>query len=161
MIRDRVLPDQIHNYAHNNDWLAESWSYVGRVREAIELAKNMVELPRLSRTNAALATSPLAFPYDFSGSSWTLGRSRLLLILPRFELWDDLLALSATPYLQSTDSLDERARLARAVGLAWFARGDTNRAQHQLALIQEALKSLRSERQAAVDLADQNGTPRT
>ncbi|MBL9137396.1 MAG: redoxin domain-containing protein [Verrucomicrobiales bacterium] len=156
MIRDRVLPDQIHNYAHNNDWLAESWSYVGRVRDAVELARNMVELPRLSRTNAALATSPLAYPYDFSGSSWSLGRSRLLLLLPRFELWDELLALAETPYLESTDSLDESARLARALGLAWFARGDTHRAQQQQDLLQAALKRLRTERQAAVDLAEQN-----
>lgn len=156
MIRDRVLPDQIHNYAHNNDWLAESWSYVGRVRDAIDLAKNMVELPRLSRTNAALASSPLAYPYDFSGSSWTLGRSRLLLLLPRFELWDDLIALSETPYLEPTDSLDERARLARALGLAWFARGDTNRAQEQIVRLQDALNSLRTERQAAMDLAERN-----
>ncbi|MCC7375491.1 MAG: redoxin domain-containing protein [Verrucomicrobiales bacterium] len=156
MIRDRVLPDQIHNYAHNNEWLAESWSYVGRVHDAIDLSKNMVELPRLYRTNAALATSPLAHPYSYSGSSWSLGRASLLLLLPRFELWDDLLALAQTPYLEPTDSYDERAQLARALALAWFARGDTNRAQQQQVLLQDALKSLRAERQAAVDLAEQN-----
>ncbi|HEV3021239.1 MAG TPA: hypothetical protein VGX76_02185, partial [Pirellulales bacterium] len=32
MIRDRLVPDQIHNYAHNNDWLVENLSFIGRVR---------------------------------------------------------------------------------------------------------------------------------
>ena len=46
MIRDRILPDQIHNYAHNNEWLIRDWVHVGRVHEAVALAKNMIELPR-------------------------------------------------------------------------------------------------------------------
>merc|ERR1711969_126026 len=41
MMRDRVLPDEIHNYAHNNEWLTRSLRSVGRVPEALDLAKNM------------------------------------------------------------------------------------------------------------------------
>src|SRR5688572_9479958 len=52
MMRNRVLPDQIHNYAHNNDWLVRNLSYLGRVREGIDLTKNMVELPRHPKYNA-------------------------------------------------------------------------------------------------------------
>ena len=51
MMRDRVMPDQIHNYAHNNDWLVENLAYIGRVRDSIDLAKNLVELPRHPRYN--------------------------------------------------------------------------------------------------------------
>ena len=40
------MPYEIHNYGHNNEWLCRSLQHVGRVREAVDLAKNMVELPR-------------------------------------------------------------------------------------------------------------------
>ena len=33
-----VLPDQIHNFAHNNDWLAKNLCNIGRVHDAIDLA---------------------------------------------------------------------------------------------------------------------------
>jgi hypothetical protein len=46
MIRDQLLPDQIHNFAHNNEWLIRNLLFVGRLSEAIDLAKNMIELPR-------------------------------------------------------------------------------------------------------------------
>src|SRR5688572_22149541 len=53
MIRDRVMPYQIHNYAHNNGWTVENLVYVGRVGDAVELAKNLVELPRHPKLNDA------------------------------------------------------------------------------------------------------------
>jgi len=46
MIRERVLPFEIHNYAHNNQWLVTSLSHIGRVRDAIAVARNLVEQPR-------------------------------------------------------------------------------------------------------------------
>lgn len=46
MIRDGVMPDQIHNYAHNNEWLIRNLAFLGRVDDAIELAENMISLPR-------------------------------------------------------------------------------------------------------------------
>ena len=39
MIRDRVMPFEIHNYAHNNQWLATSLSHIGRARDAIAVAR--------------------------------------------------------------------------------------------------------------------------
>ena len=43
MNRDRVMPFEIHNYAHNNQWLCTSLSHIGRVRDAIAVARNLVE----------------------------------------------------------------------------------------------------------------------
>ncbi len=40
------MPFEIHNYAHNNQWLATSLSHIGRVRDAIAVARNLVEQPR-------------------------------------------------------------------------------------------------------------------
>ena len=51
MMRDRVLPDQIHNYAHNNEWLTRNFSHIGRIHDAVDLAKNMIELPRHPKFN--------------------------------------------------------------------------------------------------------------
>ena len=34
MMHDRVLPDQVHLYAHNNEWLVRMLLFLGRVREA-------------------------------------------------------------------------------------------------------------------------------
>ena len=47
MMRDRVMPDRIHNFAHNNEWLTRNLSQAGRVHRAMAMAKNMIELPRL------------------------------------------------------------------------------------------------------------------
>ncbi|MEO2009290.1 MAG: alkyl hydroperoxide reductase, partial [Pirellulaceae bacterium] len=34
MMRDRVLPDQIHNFAHNNEWLIRNLIFIGRASDA-------------------------------------------------------------------------------------------------------------------------------
>ena len=51
MMRDRVMPDQIHNFAHNNEWLCRSLLNVGRVGESVDLARNML-LPRHPEYNS-------------------------------------------------------------------------------------------------------------
>lgn len=91
MIRDRVLPDQIHNYAHNNEWLIRSLNLIGRVDRAIEVAKNMSELPRHPEYNML----------GESGSA-NYGRERLIQTLVAYGRWQQLLELTATAYLGET-----------------------------------------------------------
>ena len=45
MMRDLHFTDQIHNYAHNNEWCIRNLLHIGRVEDAINLAKNMTENP--------------------------------------------------------------------------------------------------------------------
>jgi hypothetical protein len=85
MMRDHLLPDQIHNYAHNNEWLIRSLNLIGRVDQAIEVAKNMIELPRHPGFNML----------GESGSA-NYGRERLIQTLTNFERWPQLLDLCAT-----------------------------------------------------------------
>lgn len=128
MMRYLVLPDQIHNYAHNNEWLIRDLNHVGRVRDAVGLSRNLIELPRHPKWNKA----------DSTRGSAGYGRTRLLETLTRWELWDQLLALEATPYLEpSTNATIEAPRL-RALGLAYDGVG------HQPALGRqiEALSAL-------------------
>ncbi|MDX1947382.1 MAG: redoxin domain-containing protein [Pirellulaceae bacterium] len=113
MMRDRVLPDQIHNFAHNNEWLIRDMIFVGRMRDAIDLAKNMCELPRHPKYNSLT-----------KGSS-SFGRTRLFDALARFECWDELLALAETPYLEPTDIEAEQLKRLRYLGMAHYRRGNT------------------------------------
>ena len=103
MMHDRVLPDQIHNYAHNQEWLIRNLSNIGRLKDAVALAKNMIELPRHPKFNML----------DKKKASSTLGRTRLLEVLERYELWDETLKLAGTPYLEPTDIAEDRIKRLR------------------------------------------------
>jgi peroxiredoxin len=140
MIRDRVLPYQIHNYAHNNQWLVTDLSHVGRVHEAVDLAKNLIEMPRHPRFNHMA---------NF-GSAAREGRSRLIEVLTRYELWDEILTLADTSYLEPTELFDEQVRRWRIIGAARLAKGDLARGT---AVIAELDAMLRAERAKQDDAA--------
>ena len=143
MMREGVLPDRIHNYAHNNQWLVENLEYVGRVHDALDLAKNMIELPRHPRYNSVPG-------YGSSAE----GRRRLLEVLTRYELWDDLVALGRTMYLEPTDVPDEQIKRLRALGVAYFSKGDKDNGRQQIAALEAMRRAVRAERQAAADRAE-------
>lgn len=113
MMRDRVMPDQIHNFAHNNEWLIRNLIHVGRSRDALQLAKNMSELPRHPKYNSL-----------DKGSS-KFGRERLLEVVRLFEMWDEVIALADTPYLEPTDKPEEQIKRLRFLGMAQFRKGQS------------------------------------
>lgn len=131
MIRDHVLPDQIHNYAHNNEWLIRDLAHIGRVRDAVRLARNMIEIPRHPKYNTV------------NGGSASLGRLRLFDELVRFELWDDLIALAETPYLEPTDVDAEQVKRMRYVGVALLRKGEISRGLEQIAALEARLRQER------------------
>jgi peroxiredoxin/tetratricopeptide (TPR) repeat protein len=153
MMHDRILPDQIHNYAHNNQWLVENLDYVGRVHDAIALAKNLIELPRHPRYNT-LGVQDDGTPYGRNRGSAAEGRRRLLEVLVNYEMWDELLALSETMYLEPTDVPEEQAKRLRGRGLAFFGKGDVDKGRHEIEALEGLLKDVRSRRQAAADEAE-------
>ncbi|MFP6676723.1 MAG: redoxin domain-containing protein, partial [Pirellulaceae bacterium] len=114
MMRDRVLPDQIHNFAHNNEWLIRNLIFIGRASDAVDLAKNMTELPQHPKYNHL----------GRGGCSASYGRTRLFQVLQTFELWDLTIELCDTPYLEATDIPREQAKRLRALGRAYFRSGD-------------------------------------
>lgn len=134
----RILPEQIHNYAHNNDWLVKDLAYIGRVHDGLELAKNLVELPKLGPGKEA---------------AWHYGRAQIFELSQDFELWEELTALESTPYLvPDTNTARENDRL-RALGVAWFMTGQVEKGEATLQALEERLKQARSERTAAADQA--------
>lgn len=130
MIRNRVMPDQIHNFAHNNEWLIRNLNHLGAVDRAMDLARNMIELPRHPKYNS------------FKKGSANYGTIRLLETLVRYELWEELIRLSHTQYFAPTDNNDHEVRRVHALGLAYAWKGDIKKADAQLV----ALNNLKAKR---------------
>ena len=128
MMRDRVLPDQIHNFAHNNEWLIRNLTYLGAADRAVDLAKNMCELPRHPKYNTLVKR----------GSTY-YGRLRLFNALDEFEKWDELIKLTETPYLEPTDAEAEQIKRQQYLGRAYFRSGDFENGKRILADMEEQL----------------------
>ncbi len=155
MMRDRVLPDQIHNYAHNNQWCVESLEFIGRVHDAVELAKNLIELPRHPKFNMFNGKDDGGGGYDRTFGSSSEGRRRLIETLTRYELWDELIALADTMYLEATDIHAEQIKRLRHLGIALFMKNDTAKGDQQIAALDERLKQLQKERSEAAATAEE------
>lgn len=163
MIRNRILPDQIHNYAHNNEWLVRNLSYLGRVKDALSLSKNLIELPRHPRyntllrtrtdTNAPSTTNSLNYSSRRANSS-TYGRGRLMDTLIKWELWDEAIKLGPTMYLEETDNPEEKATRSRVLGIAYFRKGLIEKGKEQIAALESALREQRRIRQTEMESAE-------
>ncbi len=82
MITDHVIPDEIHNYAHNNEWLTRNYVFLGRANDALNLAMNLVELPRHPKFNA--------FDLKNRSGSAVYGQKRIVQVLREFQMFDRL-----------------------------------------------------------------------
>ncbi len=108
MMRDRVMPDQIHNFAHNNEWLIRNLIFIGRVDDAISLAKNMTQLPQHPKYNTL----------EKRNGSASYGRRRLLQVLREYQMWDQAFDLCQSSYLQVPDNAGEQLKTLRLLGCA-------------------------------------------
>ena len=127
MIRDRVMPYEIHNYAHNDEWLVRDLVFVGRISDAIDLAKNMIELPRHPKYNIE----------SNRGSGAEFGRTRLIDVLSQHEMWDQYLAMCDSVYLSENGDADQELRKLRFQGVASAATGKTEQAKKYLARLED------------------------
>ena len=139
MAASRIMPEEIHNYAHNNDWLVKTLAHVGRAEDAVNLAKNMIELPRLDAARS---------------EAYNLGRERLVETLVRFEKWDTLTALEGSMYLAPEDKPELEAKRLAALGVAWFSLGNTAEGERELQALEALQTKVRADRIAAADAAE-------
>lgn len=130
MMRDQVLPDQIHNFAHNNEWLIRNLGHIGRWRDAVDLAMNMTELPRHPKYNT----------FKKRGSAY-YGRLRLLEELYRYEQWELLASLCEQPYLEPTDIAERQLKRLRYLGIAQARLGHDEAVVDVLAKLDQRLKT--------------------
>ena len=144
MMRDRVMPDQIHNYAHNQEWMTRNLINIGRSRDALAIATNLVEHPRHPKYNTAARR----------GRSAAFGRARLFQVLQRFEMWEELINLCETMYLEPTDLKAEQDKRIRALGVAHFEKGDSVQLLAQLVELQARLAETQIERTDAQEKAE-------
>ena len=145
MIRDRVLPDQIHNFAHNNEWLVRSLRHAGRSSEAVALAKNMVELPR----------HPIWNRLDKGGCSASYGRRRLLETLEIYERWDELATLCDTMYLEPSERAGDEVLRAWTLGKAHAYLGNAEGVEAALAELSAGLAEAKRERIEEMEAAEE------
>ena len=139
MIHDRVMPYQIHNYAHNHEWLNRSLNYVGRARDAVDLAKNLIELPRHPQKNHLK---------NRGGAAW-FGRTRLFETLGRYEMWDEVLALADSMYLEPTEHADEQIKRLRLLGLAQLGKGNIDAVKVHVAALETMQKTAKADQDKA------------
>jgi peroxiredoxin len=139
MAAARIMPEQIHNYAHNNDWLVKNLEYVGRVHDAVDLAMNMVELPRLDSVHSA---------------AYNQGRERLLALFLRFEMWSELAALDGSMHLAPDAKPDLEVRRLAALGVAYFSLAKAEQGDRELTALEDQLRQARNERFAAAEKAE-------
>ena len=145
MQRAWLLPDEIHNFAHNNEWLTRSLRHQGRVTESVELAKNMIELPRHPDLNSL----------EKRRCSAIYGRQRLLETLTAFEQWTTLRELGETMYLEPHLLDPEGALRAYSMGRAAAHLGDVDAVGLSIEQLESMLVSLKAERSEAVDEAEE------
>ncbi len=146
MIRFQIVPDQIGNFAHNNEWLISNLNYLGRARESLDLARNMIELPRLASFSKKV--------YNPSGS-WRYGRQRLRDTLFRYELWDELIAYAENShYLASDPKVIPPLEWNRLLAIAKFETGDSEGGKKHLKVIETLLVEETAKRDKAVSDAE-------
>jgi peroxiredoxin/tetratricopeptide (TPR) repeat protein len=138
-LHDRLMPYQIDNYDHNGEWLVENLTFIGRVRDAVEEAARLAELPRHPKYNSMLSGL----------GTGKLGRRRLLAILPQFELWDDLLRLARTGSLEPSDVEGYGVRRHGALGAALIAKGELAEAKTHIVALEELGREVQAEQQQA------------
>lgn len=114
MIQNWILPDQIHNYAHNEEWMIRNFNEVGRVKEAIAMAESLIRTPRHPSNNTL----------DKQSCSASYGRTRLIDTLTRWELWEQLLKATEGPLLGPVMQPTHEAARLRARGLAFYQMSD-------------------------------------
>ncbi|MGC4006975.1 MAG: redoxin domain-containing protein [Pirellulales bacterium] len=130
MIEDGLMPYQIHNYVHNNEWLVRNLQPLGRTADALRISKNLLEIPRHPKMNGGEKSSAMI-----------LGRDRLWDVLTKNELWSELLATSDAGYFAASATDDaEEIRLRRYTCVAHAALGHRESAQQELVRL-EGLRS--------------------
>ena len=159
LIRYQIVPDQIHNFAHNNEWLIRNLDSLGQHHRAIELARNMISLPRLAK----FKTVDKKEVFDPSGGSWQYGKQRLRDTLVRYEDWKQVIALSGdgkdkTAPLHPDGEAITETDFRRYVALANYESGDREGASKHLAELEKRLAAKQSERDKAVTDAEKKAT---
>lgn len=136
----RLMPDQIHNFAHNNEWLIRNLLFIGRVKDAVLQCQNLVSLPQHPKYNSL----------EKQGS-YKYGRERLLQTYSEYGLWDRLISESDGYVLSSTSSVEAEEEWLGWLAVAHFQTGNAADGEKTLRSLQRRRIALELN---LLDLAD-------
>jgi len=152
MLRSRIFPDQIHNYAHNSEWMVRNLNYTGQVAQALTVAKNMIAMPRIPRSKHVKDNPDQK--WEKGGTTWEHGRQRLHETLLRWELWDEVLKLDGTPFLETGSEFDDQWKREHLVALAHYGKGEAEAGRAGLAKVEAMEAAQQKERTEAAAKAE-------
>jgi peroxiredoxin len=144
MQRDHVMPFLIHNYAHNQEWLARSLSYVGAADAALAVAKNLAELPRHPKWNRVEEGDEIA----------GYARARLVQVCEDSELWEEAVHLVRDGWFERSESVKSEVQRLGLLGRALFRLGRRDEAMRVCVDVDALLVTARAARAQAVDRAE-------
>lgn len=120
MMNTFILPDEIHNYGHNNSWLARNLSHLGDSEKAISVARALVANPRHPTLN-----NP-----EKSKSSAHYGVQSLVRLLKSLELWKEALAFEKDGLITTSGkNLRLNIEIFELLSRAFYVTGDRGRLQ--------------------------------
>ena len=143
MAKRRLMPDQIHNYSHNNEWLARNWVHLGNRSAAFEMAESLLANPRHPKLNS-MEGQPKSFRY---------GRMRLMEILEKFELWEETLEVASSEWLEPLSALEHDLPRLRLIGIAQHGLKSTDGIDEVIAELDELSTKIQTEHQLAQETA--------
>ena len=152
MMRSHTYPDQIHNFAHNSEWLVRNYNHMGEVEKALTVSKNLIAMPRIPRSRSVKDDPDQKF--EEGGSCWQYGRNRLTETILRWELWDTAVSLAATPYLEPGEDFEDQWKREQLVALAHYGKGDAGAGRAALAKIEAMESGFQKERAEATAKAE-------
>lgn len=147
MIKNWILPNLIHNYAHNEEWLIRTYNELGRAKDAMGLAKSLIRTPQHPANNTL----------DKESNTASYGRTRLIDTLIKWELWDELVSITDSPLIGPVIQPSHEATRLRARGVASYFKEDSK----GLAAALKALEDLALKTQKTKTKETKTTTPAT
>ncbi len=141
-----LLPDQIHNYAHNNEWLSRTFLNLGKVRAAIDMAKSLLANPRHPKLN------------NPGKGSARYGRQALIDSLEKSELWQEALETAHSPWLEKLSKPQDDLSRLRLIAVAHFNLGQQVKLRKSIDLIDQHLKKAKADQKTAKEKAVKKAT---
>lgn len=145
MMRDGVMPFLIHNYGHNQEWMARSLSHCGNVDVALRIAMNLCELPRHPKHNQITD----------GGSIAGYGQKRLVQICEDHSLWQRAIDLVEAGFLEPNDEIQSEVQRLGLLGRAYYRLKYEDDAARIVAEVGQLLAKARAKRANAIDEAEE------
>ncbi|MGC6426905.1 MAG: peroxiredoxin family protein [Akkermansiaceae bacterium] len=148
MMNTFILPDEIHNYGHNNSWLARNLGHLGDTENAVAVARALLANPRHPKLN-----NP-----DKGGTSSRYGHQTMVRLLKALELWEEALAFEKSQLITtSTNNLGLNIETFELLARASYATKDFKKLQSLTAPLTELRDGKAKEKAEAEKKARKEG----